>query len=154
VTFDQFSKIFGPLAVQLRATDADETTVRAYHRSLQDLEPEFVAMAAERLARTADWFPKTSEWRETADTIERERRDQQQAILRKLVDPLCADCRDTGWAPLRDGVTPCDCRTLRRLEVLGRRPMPALPDGAKERDGLDPRMVSAAKQLALTKGMS
>src|SRR5262249_18058335 len=100
----------------------------------------------------AEWFPKTSEWRVMAGRIEAERIDQQRATLRKLPTPLCARCDDSGWvaepaaratrllvrpdaagkpsivavendAPRRR----CACQTLRRQEVLGVRPMPALP---------------------------
>lgn len=129
MTLEQFADIFALLAVQLRQTDADEVTIRAYFKALQDIEPELLAMAATRLADTAEWFPKTSEWREAAARIERERTDELAARLRKLPKPLCSACDDTGWARVGEGVSKCDCRTLRRLEVLGRRPMPALPEG-------------------------
>jgi hypothetical protein len=59
---------------------------------------------------------------------------QQAAIRQRLkagLPPLCAGCEDTGWARLEDDrVKPCDCRRLRRLEILGRRPMPELTEGA------------------------
>lgn len=130
MTLAEFSKVFALLAVQLRATDADEATIRGYFRTLKDLEVEFLAMAAERLARSAEWFPKTSEWRAAARQVERDRYDELRARMRKLEKPLCAACDDTGWRKASADTTRftlCECATLRRLEVLGRRPMPELP---------------------------
>jgi hypothetical protein len=74
VTLPAFAEIFALLAVQLRQTDADEALIRGHHEGLQDLEPELLKAAAARLARTAEWFPKTSEWRAAAEAIRRERR--------------------------------------------------------------------------------
>jgi hypothetical protein len=129
MTVQEFAPIFGALAVQLRQTDADEVTIRSYHDAMKDLEPEFVAMAARSLAQSSEWFPKTSEWIAEAAKIERERTEELRARLRNL--PIqCVACDDTGWAPNeRNEVTPCDCRKLRRLEILGRRPMPELTSG-------------------------
>ena len=124
---DQFAKIFAVLAEQLRATDTDDATIRAYFLALKDLEPELVAMAAQRLAKTATWFPKTSEWLDMTRAVERDRVEAQRLFLRGLSQPLCLACDDTGWESCGDGVRPCACRSLRRLEVLGRRPWPALP---------------------------
>lgn len=136
MTLIDFTNIFAPLAVQLRFTDADEAIIRTYYKAMADLEPEFVAMAAERLATIAEWFPKTSEWRAMARTVERERRDELRARLRSRTTPLCLACHDTGWREatglLAGRVTSCECRELRWLEVLGRRPMPALPSGETE----------------------
>src|SRR5438132_2265035 len=130
MTLVQFQEMFAKLAIQLRQTDGDEATIRSYYKALSDLEPEFVAMAAERLSKTAEWFPKTSEWCAMAKQIERERQDQLKATLRNRSAPLCTACDDTGWRGKGESqVTPCECRELRRLEVLGRRPMPALPSG-------------------------
>lgn len=128
MTLREFSEVFAPLAIQLRATDADEATIRGYYRAMSDLELEFVAMAAERLAKTAEWFPKTSEWRSACAAVVRERIEQQRALLRDLPEPLCAACRDTGWEHVGAGVKRCGCQQLRRLEVLGRRPWPMLPE--------------------------
>lgn len=141
MTFDQFSPIFATLAMQLRAKDADEALARSYHLALRDLEPEFVAIAAVKMAqhggadaRKADqsphWFPKTSEWRVEAAKVEADRTAELKARLRKLREPLCLECDDTGFArDVSNRVKPCTCRSLRRLEVLGRRPMPQLPSG-------------------------
>lgn len=130
MTLQEFSQVFAPLALQLRATDADEAMVRAYFMALKDVPIEFLAMAAQRLAKRGEWFPKTSEWLEAATRIEVERIEQQREMLRKLPAPLCLSCDDTGWEPCGDGVRPCACRSVRRLEVLGRRPWPALPEAS------------------------
>ncbi len=135
MTLQQFSDIFAVLAIQLRATDVDEVTIRAYYKAMSDLEPELVQMAADRLAQTAPhgeaWFPKTPEWRAMARQVEREREVELVARLRKRAIPLCLTCADTGWREagglLAGRVMRCECRDLRRLEVLGRRPMPELP---------------------------
>lgn len=131
MTLDQFSQIFALLAVQLRFTEADEATIRAYYEGLKDLEPEFVAEAARRFAKETEWFPKTSEWRAMAKHVEYERTMEMAAMLRKLPVPLCAACLDTGWAQNAESrVQRCSCQKLRRLEILGRRPMPALPEAS------------------------
>jgi len=129
MTFEEFTPVFARLALALRATDADAVTAKTYFAVLKDLEVEFIVMAASRLAASAEWFPKTSEWRAMARQVERDRLNELRARLRQLPVPLCRECEDTGWRRDRaDRVSPCDCRKLRRLEILGRRPMPALPD--------------------------
>jgi hypothetical protein len=139
-TLQDFAAVFAPLAIQLRQTDADETTIRVYYAALSDLELPFLAMAAERLAHESAWFPKTSEWRLMAARIEAERLDEQRALLRRLHTPLCLDCDDSGWtAAAADGhtrrVVRCACQALRRAEVLGQRPWPVLPTGPGIGDG-------------------
>lgn len=135
MTLQEFGPMFGLLAVQLRATDADEVTIRAYYEGLKDLEPEFIGEAAKRLARAVNaagesWFPRVGEWRREVASVEHEKREAQQAFLRKLPTPLCLACNDTSWARGEDNrVRPCSCRQFRRLELLGRRPWPALTAG-------------------------
>lgn len=134
MTWEDFADVFALLALQLQATHADEAMGRAYHAALQDIEPELVKMAADRLGRHAlnaqgeAWFPKAPEWRAMARKVEQDRADLQRAILRNLPGRLCLACDDTGWSrnPETNRVSRCDCVDLRRLEVLGRRPMPAL----------------------------
>jgi hypothetical protein len=134
MTLPEFADIFALLAVQLRQTDADEAVIRGYYAGLRDLEPELLKAAAERLARQAEWFPKTSQWRAAAEAIRRERLDVQRAHLRKAPRPLCRVCDDTGWESVdlvEKGqsvrrVTPCACREQRRREILGHVPLPAL----------------------------
>lgn len=136
MTLAEFANVFGILALQLRFTDADEATIRAYYEALKDCELEFIQMAAQRFAtRTGDnasWFPKTPEWRELAGTVEYAREAQLRSVLRKLPEPLCTACRDTGFVLNDDTkrVSRCDCTKLRRLEILGRRQMPALPEAS------------------------
>lgn len=161
MTLHEFTPIFALLAMQLRATDADEATIRAYYAALRDVAPELLAMAAKRFSvQPTDgdhaWFPKTAEWRSMAFKIQCEREDELAARLRKLPAPLCLACEDTGWELGENHrVKPCACRSLRRLEVLGVRPMPALPEqmddpGAAE---LLMKVASAATALASTRGM-
>jgi|SRR5262245_47019157 len=130
MTIEEFTPIFIELATQLRATDADELVLHSYYQTLRELDLEFIEMAATRLAQQASWFPKTSEWRNAALTIAHERHEYQKELLRKLPQPLCPLCRDTGWSerPESRRYERCDCMTLRRQEVLGRRPWPTLPE--------------------------
>ncbi len=124
-----FAGVMARLALALRDKDPDSAQMRTYFEALKDLEVDFLSAAADRLVRTAEWFPKTSEWRAAAVAIERERTDDLTARLRSLPMRLCLVCDDTGWAPAAENrVKRCDCQTLRRLEILGRRPMPQLPE--------------------------
>jgi hypothetical protein len=142
VTLREFADMFALLAVQLRQTDADEAVIRGYYEGLQDLEPELLKAAADRLARAAEWFPKTSDWRTTAEAIRRERIDAQRAHLRRASQPVCCICNDAGWQPIdvvENGrsvrrVTPCACRAQRQHELLGHVPLPALPPAAEAPD--------------------
>lgn len=154
MTKPEFSMIFAVLAVQLRQTDADEVTIRSYFKALQDLDVELVEMAAQRMghqggsddADSRHWFPKTSEWRALVLKIDRERTDDLRALLKKLPAPLCLSCDDTGWArDDRDRVSRCGCASVRRMEVLGRRPMPALPAHEPE---AEPGQLQRVEMLA------
>ena len=116
------------LATALREPEPDALLLRVYFDGLKDLDVEFVTAAVERLVRAA-WFPKVGEWRAMAAKVEADRVAEQRARLRKLTTPLCVACSDTGWTPNAAGrVSPCDCRTQRRLELLGRCPWPLLPE--------------------------
>jgi len=162
MNIQQFSEIFALLAVQLRFTDADEATIRGYFRALSDIEPELIALAAERFSLGATlvdgvvWFPKAPEWRAMARKVEKDRHEELDAILRRrrfAGEELCRTCDDTGWMKNAAGrVERCDCRELRRLEVLGRRPMPSLP--AYEPTS-DPTQLPKAQAMAVeaVKGM-
>lgn len=143
MTFEFFASVFATLATQLRAMDADEAMARAYFVALKDIEPEFVAEAAQRMAKLGGavdddtnrhWFPKTSEWRTEAVRVERDKYQAQAQLFRQRMKaglpPLCLDCADTGWRVIEgERAVKCDCAKLRRLEILGRRPWPALPAG-------------------------
>jgi hypothetical protein len=107
MTLQEFTDVFAPLAIQLRATDADEATIRVYYAALKDLELEFVQMAATTLATKAEWFPKTSEWRSAAVTVEVDRLHEQRARIaarqKALLPALCDECADTGWQQTSSG---------------------------------------------------
>lgn len=127
-----FLQAFAKLCVSLREKEPDVAQVRVYFKALSDLDVELVLMAATALEKTAQWFPKTSEWRDAAKKLDRDRAaEQRRAIQQRLVAgmaPLCLGCDDTGWDRTDKGVTRCACHLTRRLEVLGRRPMPELPN--------------------------
>jgi hypothetical protein len=123
-----FARAFVGLALALREKAADAAVMGEYFKALNDLPIEFVIAGAEQWKTRAQWFPKTSEWRAAVVSLEAERAEAQRAFLRQLPTPACAVCDDTSWAQDDDGrVRPCGCRPLRRLELLGQRPWPALP---------------------------
>lgn len=125
----EFLQAIARLTVALREKEPDVVLMRTYFAALHDVEIEFIVAAADRLIGYAEWFPKTSEWRAEAAKIERERLEAQRAMLRKLPAPLCLECDDTTFGSNAEGrAYPCACRKLRRLELLGRRPSPTLPD--------------------------
>lgn len=138
MTLPEFSQLFAVLAIQLGKSDADEATIRAYFKAMDDLDVELVALAADSMAKRGGsvdaenphWFPKASEWRARVEWVEQRRTDELRARLRKLPAPMCQSCADTGWRldEADNRVYRCECLRLRRLEILGRRPMPALPE--------------------------
>jgi hypothetical protein len=155
VTLQEFSQIFALLAVQLGDTQADEIKIRAFHKALEDLDVELVAMAAQRLGRSAlnadgeAWMPKAPEWRAMVGKVEQERIAVQRDVIRKRriagEPPLCAACDDTGFTENEaHRFRRCDCRDLRRLEILGRRPMPALPETGPIVNN-EPKLLHAVK---------
>lgn len=134
MTFAEFSNVFAVLALQLRCSDADAAMAKAYFQALKDLDLELVQMAAVQFSTQPgdndSWFPKTAEWRAMVGKITVDRKEALKARLRALPAPLCLACEDTGWAIDTAGAKPCACREMRRLEVLGRRPWPQLPEDA------------------------
>ena len=140
MTLPEFAEVFAVLALQLHATDADQATIDAYYRALSDVELELIQEAARRFARRVDqdgerWFPRAPEWRTEALKVQVEWFEQQRAILRRLPEPLCLRCKDTGWKRMSNGrVQPCECRVTRRQELLGRRPLPKALTGQKDDD--------------------
>lgn len=131
MTLDQFADVFAPLAIQLRHPDADIVTISTYYEALKDLDVEFVQMAAVNLAKRSQWFPKTSEWRYEAERIEVERAMELRDRLRKLPEPQCVICRDTQMAQQADGrYGRCVCVAYKRDQILGKAPMPALPEAS------------------------
>jgi hypothetical protein len=145
-----FASAMAGLCLALREKDPDSAQMRAYFNTLRDLDIEFVVAAAEQLAAHGEWFPKAGEWREAAMRVEHLRTEEQRAMLRKLAVPLCLACDDTGWDRTEDDrVRPCDCRKLRRLELLGRRPLPELSGSIEPQVPVDADQI--AKILASTK---
>lgn len=140
-----FANVFGVLAIQLRATDVDEATVRAYYHALSDLTLESIQASAVAFSREPGrrFFPTTAEWRDAANTarltVFREH------LLSHREEPWrleCERCEDTGWT-IHDcaGDTfcgrqkahyahtfarPCACRptnrTWQRHQTIGRSP--------------------------------
>lgn len=147
MTLSEFSDVFVALAVQLRAADLDEATVRWYYAALSDQPFELVYAAAVRLARETVWFPKTAEWLAVVRTIAAERQEAQRTRLAAAGPPVCAQCDDTGWARLVDDqggvrVFRCGCRALREAERLGRAPV---PDRLLALDAPDPAVVARVR---------
>ena len=109
MTWESFASAFALLALQLQKSDADEAMARAYFLALKGLEPEWVALAAQRMGQQGGgsrganphWFPKASEWKALALKIEGERYAMVARRVReyhKLASaPLCLACDDTGW---------------------------------------------------------
>jgi hypothetical protein len=128
-----FLQAFARLCVALREKEPDAVAIRVYFDTLKDIDVELVVAAGERLLHTT-WFPEASEWASAARKIEADRIDSLRARLRKLKTPLCDLCQDTGWArdDASDRVSKCECARLRRLEVLGRRPWPELPESTSD----------------------
>lgn len=124
-----FAQAITLLAVTLKEPELDAMRIRQYFTALSDRPIEFVTEAVEQILRSSSWFPKPAEWLEATFTLEKQRRDTMRAHLRKLPAPLCVACNDTGWARNEEAnsVARCDCQELRRLEILGRRPLPLLP---------------------------
>jgi hypothetical protein len=168
-----FGQAFARLAAAHREKDIDGITLHVYFEGLKAREIEMVVAAAERLMHAA-WFPKLGDWHREAVKVETERIAEQRKYLRERPS-LCAACGDSGWvedtsAPVAEvkmarrnpssgkheeialkespRMKRCDCQQLRRLEVLGRRPMPMLPDAATH-DGSDDAIgpVDATKLL-------
>lgn len=97
----EFSNVFGILAIQLRATDADEATVRAYFHALKDQSLESIQCAAVALAKEPGrrFFPTTAEWVTAA--AESRTRVFREHLLTAREEPWrleCERCEDTGWS--------------------------------------------------------
>lgn len=165
MTWAEFSEIFATLALQLRATDADEAMARSYFKLLDKHDVELVALAAQRFAERGGpdgsaWFPRTPEWIDAINGIALERRHHLERVIytRRMLNlpPLCAECDDTGFASTGDNaVRKCGCQDMRRLEQIGRRPLPLLPAKADVTVPDEPpaRVLALVKPLADAKGM-
>jgi hypothetical protein len=98
----RFNAAFKTLAAALRLPTAEVTSdmKRAYYDGLSDLPIEAIEKSAIQLAKSAKWFPKVSEWRETVRSYHKlvdnqalvpaEQRDQQWRHE-------CEYCEDGGW---------------------------------------------------------
>lgn len=131
MSLQEFSAVFSLLAVQLRATDTDEATIRGYFLALQDVPLQAVAASAQTFAREPGrrFFPTTAEWFQVAH-------DANVDALRKALPAAretawqhdCDICEDTGWEPFEcrgdstcgrsrphaahHYVRPCPCRPV------------------------------------------
>src|SRR5262249_55530423 len=123
MNLQQFTDLYVRLAIVLRG-DADAPAISAYYALLKDVPLVFLTMAAERIAKSSEWFPKPVQWGEMAECIERERQDDQRRLLRAIAPRrLCAECDDTGWITHTPAngpatVSKCPCHILRRAELL------------------------------------
>jgi hypothetical protein len=155
-----FAAALNRLCIALRDKEPDVVQMRVYFDGLKDLDVELVTAAADRLGKLAEYFPKVADWRAMALRVERERREQLGQIMRERrlagLPPICGECDDTGFAPLAETnrYARCECVKLRRLELLGRRPMPALPE-ARELNLAEAtaELTSAVARLAAIKAM-
>ena len=95
MTLEEFAPVFLRLSNQL-GKDADESTIRDYFDVLADLGYDTVFDAAAHLAKTSKWFPKTSEWRDAALTIEQQKRRHDLTGGREWKIE-CERCDDSGW---------------------------------------------------------
>lgn len=96
-----FLKLFNRLCVAFRETP-DETgaTPHVYFSVLSDLPLTALAKAADVLMRDTQrrFFPRAPEWREVAETIQRE--EFRLAVQPAREEPWrldCGVCEDTGW---------------------------------------------------------
>jgi hypothetical protein len=96
-----FVQAFNRLAVATRLADSDATMQRVYFDGLSDLDIDAVEGAAALLAKSAQWFPKVSEWRDAA-------RIAQVATIKALPpgrdvpwEDECGACGDSGWEERR-----------------------------------------------------
>jgi len=100
MSYADFANVFAVLALQLRATDADEAMVRAYYDVLKNFTLESVQRSAQALARETDrrFFPTTAEWATAAG--EARTSALRQHLLTSREEPWqveCELCEDTGW---------------------------------------------------------
>lgn len=100
MTQREFGTIFAKLAMQLRATDVDEATIRSYFEALGGYPLEAVRMAAEAFSREPGrkWFPTSGEW---SEGIQRAAAANLREAVSHRAEPWhleCERCEDTGWA--------------------------------------------------------
>jgi len=125
----RFEAMFELLVWHLRLPLPPVETVEQYHAELQDLDAEYLDMAAERFRRRPATFPTPAQWRALAGRIEGERADQLARTLAKLPEPLCQRCGDRIWIEVGGKLTEarwsyCGCMAERRAMLLGKKPWP------------------------------
>lgn len=145
MTEREFGTVFAKLAMQLRWTDADGVTIRAYFDALQGLPLEAVGTAADAFAREAGrkYPPTSAEWHQGALDARSEIVRKRLALPAGRTEPWrheCASCEDTGWVvalecdgsplcgrvqahPAHPYTKPCGCRatnhTFQRHQQIG-----------------------------------
>lgn len=148
-----FAKAMARLCIALREHEPDAVQLRTYFDALKGVEVEFVVMAADRLLSSAAYFPRAGEWHAMALTVRRERIEAQREYLRKLPQPLCDACGDTGWrrhvSDQANGVVRCVCQDERRAELLGHREVPLLPASTAPADPTQEQRVMELARPAI-----
>lgn len=98
---NRFDAAFNYLATATRLPVAELTPAnkRVYFDALKDIATESVEGAAAQLAKSAQWFPKVSEWRESARLYRRgvEVKMLPTASRAEEWRHECDFCEDTGW---------------------------------------------------------
>ena len=100
MTEREFGVVFSRLAIQLRFTDADVLTVRAYYDALKDIPLVAVETSGRAFATEPGrkFFPTTAEWH---DAAQRAVTDELRKVLAPARDESwkleCGACEDTGW---------------------------------------------------------
>lgn len=147
-----FVQAMATLCLAFRENEPDAPMLRVYFLGLKDLDVELVTGSVPTLVAGQKFFPKPAEWRAAAVQLERQNSEALTARIRELHKrgiELCAACADTGWDRTDDDrVMLCECRGLRRLEVLGRRPMPLLPPDPKQLPSVEAQVDEVIKTLA------
>lgn len=97
---NDFANVFGVLALQLRAGDTDEATVRAYYEALKEFQLESIQRSAANLATEQDrrFFPTTAEWASAAQVARTQLLRANLLTAREQPWQFeCLACEDTGW---------------------------------------------------------
>lgn len=146
-----FAAAMARLCVALREKDPDAAQLRAYFDTLLEVPIEFVVEAIAEHQKAASWFPTAPQIRITATSIEHRRRTEQRQRLRQSGGLMCIKCDDTGFVidPATTRASRCDCQALRQQELLGQRPLPALPPAPSAPDPSQFERVKAMVKPAI-----
>jgi hypothetical protein len=95
----EFLQAFNRLAVATRlpAAEADGAMQRVYWDGLSELPIDAVVAAAEAMEKSAQWFPKVSEWREAGYRHQVSERLKLPEGRDEPWHDECGACSDTGW---------------------------------------------------------